>query len=621
MKLQPRIALVFCVVALASVGVTGALLIRQARGYAQEQLLKTQTLLAQSRAFALGDSLEVASRELTRLSHMAEVDLTDNDMRPEATLLALAHRNSTLFNIGLQIEDAAGRCVWSEPASEQCAGHSYAQEPWFAAGRRASGPVVMSERSESAPTIVNLVVPIGGKPGAADGVLRGIIDLRTDRIMSPSLTGSLPPATEAALVARDGSVIFPARLADAGGWRRALAAAPADRPDAFVEEEGGQPFLYAHAPVAHADWGLVFRWPYRALDVGLERQLRLLLVILALGGALTIVLGFSSSRFLTRPIDELVRAVRSLAAARQSGQLGARERPAAADRNDELGELARAFADLRTQLAAGDETHRQDLERIRELAESLEERVRARTAELEAAQRALLEQERLAAMGRAAAVISHELKNSLNALGMGFELVARQADSAPQLGRINAQVRAEVSRLRAMSDELLVFARAPRIDARPADLNALVQRTVELCAEQAASLGVEMAQDLAAGELVTCDVERIQSVLVNLVQNAVEAVAWSKDTSRRAVRIATAQGGGFAEISVEDSGPGVSAEARAHLFEPFFTTKRNGTGLGLATAQRFVAAHGGHIDLHGSPLGGARFVVRLPLRAAEGRAA
>src|SRR6266851_1604569 len=552
MKLRPRIALVSCIVALSTVGVTGALLIRQSRAYAQEQLLKTQTLLAQNRAFALGDSLEVASRELTRLSHMAEVDLTDNDLRPEATLLAHAHRNATRFNIGLQIEDAAGRCVWSEPASDECAGHSYAEEPWFAAGRRASGPVVMSEGSERATTIINLVVPIGGKPGAADGVLRGIIDLRTDRIMSPSLTGSLPPATEAALVARNGDVVFPARLPDAAGWRRALAAAPREQPDAFVDNEAGQPFLYAYAPVAHADWGLVFRWPYRVLDVGLERQLRLLLVILGFGGALAVVLGFISARFLVRPIGELVRAVRSLAAARQSGTPGPPEQPAAAVRNDELGELARAVTDLRTQLAAGDETHRQDLERIREMAGSLEERVRVRTAELEAAQRALLEQERLAAMGRAAAVISHELKNSLNALGMGFELVARQADSAPQLRRINAQVREEVS------------------------------------------------------------------VLVNLVQNAIEAVAWSEGTSRREVRIATRHANGFAEIAIEDSGPGVSAQAREHLFEPFFTTKRNGTGLGLSTAQRFVAAHGGHIDLESSPLGGARFVVRLPLRGVQG---
>jgi signal transduction histidine kinase len=618
MKLKPRIAIVSCIVALATVGVTGALLIRQSRSYAREQLLTTQRLLAQNRAFSLGDSLEVATRELQRLSRMAEVDLTDNDLRPEAALLAHAHKNSTLFNIGLQIEDANGRCLWSEPASDQCAGHSYAGEPWFVAGRRANGPIVMSERSESAPTVINLVVPIGGKPGAADGVLRGIIDLRSDRIMSPSLVGALPPATEVALVAKSGDVIFPARLAVTGGWRRALAAAPGNAPAAFLHEEDGQPFLYAHAPVAHAEWGLVFRWPYGTLDQGLERQLRLLLVILGLGGAMAVVLGVVSSRFLTRPIEELVLAVRALSKARRGGSESSPQTPRAGSRDDELGELARAFTELRDQLAQGDQLHREDLKRIRELAESLEERVRARTAELEAAQRTLLDQERLAAMGRAAAVISHELKNSLNALGMGFDVLAQRDDAPLRVRRINAQVREEVSRLRTMADELLVFARAPRIEPRPTDLHALVQRTAELCAEQAASSEVAVELGLAGRvPVVECDEQRVQSVLVNLLQNAIEAVAWSDGARPRQVRVLTSWTSEAVQVAVEDSGPGVAAQAREHLFEPFFTTKRNGTGLGLATAQRFVAAHGGRIDLEEAQLGGARFVVSLPLHRAQ----
>src|SRR5260370_38999280 len=101
MKPRPRIALVSCIVALSPVGVTGALLIRQSRAYSREQLLMTQTLLVQNRAFALGDNLAVASRELTRLSHMAEWDLTDNDLRPEATRLPPAHRTSTLLSIAV----------------------------------------------------------------------------------------------------------------------------------------------------------------------------------------------------------------------------------------------------------------------------------------------------------------------------------------------------------------------------------------------------------------------------------------------------------------------------------------------------------------------------------------
>ena len=612
MKLRPRIALVSCLVALISVGVTGTLLIRQSRAWSAQELLQRQTLMAQTRAFAVGDALETASRELIRLSQSAEVDLTDNDVRPEAALLAHAHRNSTIFNVGLQVVDKAGRCLWSEPAAAGCPGRSYADEPWFLRARRAKGAVVMPQPSS---TVINVVVPVGGRFDAPDGVLRGVIDLGSDKIISPNLTESLPPQTEAALVTRQGELIFPVGLRRSAAWDRALAAAPTGPAGAFVASEGTR-WVYAHAPVAHAEWGLVFRWPYAGLDVGLERQLQLLLEILAFGGAVAVLLGFGTSGYLTRPLEELLRAVRALGAARSKGEAAPPFETGAVRRTDELGELSRAFAELRAQLASGDLVHGQDLERIRELAASLEERVRARTAELEAAQRTLVAQERLAAMGRAAAVISHELKNSLNALGMGFDLVALEAGRLPHLARVNAQVREEVNRLRTMSDELLVFARSPRIEARPVDLNELARRTVELCSEQAASAGVKVGLQLDGSLTVSCDAQRIRSVLVNLLQNAIEAVAWGTAPGARREVLLTTQGGpAFAFVAVEDSGPGVAAAAQEHLFEPFFTTKRNGTGLGLATAQRFAAAHGGHIELQPSSLGGARFLVRLPLHS------
>jgi C4-dicarboxylate-specific signal transduction histidine kinase len=110
----------------------------------------------------------------------------------------------------------------------------------------------------------------------------------------------------------------------------------------------------------------------------------------------------------------------------------------------------------------------------------------------------------------------------------------------------------------------------------------------------------------------------MRSVLVNLVQNAIEAVAWSERGTAREVLVSVEPpkpgGPQFVAIGVEDSGPGIAPDARVHLFEPLFTTKRTGTGLGLATAQRFTTAHGGRIELAESQLGGARFVVRLPAR-------
>lgn len=620
MKLRPRVALVSCLVALVSVAVTGALLIAQSRRYSSEQLSSRMLLLAQNRAAALGDSLAVATGELLRLSRMAEVDLTDDDLRPEAQLLSHAHRNSTVFNIGLQIEDANGRCLWSEPTSPDCTGRSFADAPWFKEGRAAKGALVMGSAEQ--PSIVNLVVPIGGAPGQAAGVLRGIIDVRADRIFAPALTDVIGAGAEVALVSARGLVLAPNGKVDGAGWQRALSQARAG-PGTFRTDENGVRWLYAHAPVAHVDWGLVFRWRWAALDDGLQRQVQLLLAILIAGGLLAIVLGLLSSRALVSPIDALVAGVRTLRSRREHPASAGPDPivsagiESAANRPDELGELARAFGELTRALGRSDAQHDADLEQIRELASSLEQRVRARTAELESAQRSLLAQERLAAMGQAAAVISHELKNSLGAIGMGVDLITAQADGAG-LKRVHTQVREEVTRLRTLTDELLVFARTPRLTKQRGDLNALAVRAAELCRESAASADVELVLELSPGALpASFDAERIQSVLVNLVMNAIEAVAFApQPAAQRQVRLRTRPldvEPKAVECAIEDSGPGVPDDARAHLFEPFFTSKRNGTGLGLATAQRFVSAHGGRIELARGTLTGARFVVTLPV--------
>jgi signal transduction histidine kinase len=99
-------------------------------------------------------------------------------------------------------------------------------------------------------------------------------------------------------------------------------------------------------------------------------------------------------------------------------------------------------------------------------------------------------------------------------------------------------------------------------------------------------------------------------VVVNLIKNAIEA--------GKKVEVVLRAADGEAIIEVADDGPGLTAEARAHLFEPFFTTKPNGTGLGLPTSHRFIEAHGGHIEVDKSAvLGGALFRLRLPLEPVD----
>jgi two-component system C4-dicarboxylate transport sensor histidine kinase DctB len=245
---------------------------------------------------------------------------------------------------------------------------------------------------------------------------------------------------------------------------------------------------------------------------------------------------------------------------------------------------------------------------LREGAALLEERVRDRTQKLEAAQAALVDAERFAAMGKTSAAIAHELKNALNGLGMAVDLIAQDPSNEARVARLRPQVVGEIARLRDVVDSLLSFSRSPRIERAPADLAAVAARAAELLAEHTAERGAAVQVTAPATLAVWCDAHKIQGVLVNLIKNAVEA--------GKNVAVTVAAAAGEAVIEVADDGPGLSSEARAHLFEPFFTTKPNGTGLGLPTSRRFVEAHGGTIEASTSAaLGGALFRVRFPLDA------
>lgn len=148
---------------------------------------------------------------------------------------------------------------------------------------------------------------------------------------------------------------------------------------------------------------------------------------------------------------------------------------------------------------------------------------------------------------------------------------------------------------------------------------------------------IESARQIAAGELraagarvivdaprdlpkINVDLIYLQQVLLNLGRNAVQAMA-QLPPSERELRITARQAGETVVITFDDRGPGVPASLRPRLFEPFFTTKSDGTGLGLATSQRIVQAHGGTLDYDSNQRGGASFRITLPIAEEERRAA
>jgi signal transduction histidine kinase len=254
-------------------------------------------------------------------------------------------------------------------------------------------------------------------------------------------------------------------------------------------------------------------------------------------------------------------------------------------------------------IAAGDLDARIDLETPDEFG-ALAAQFNAMTASLRRHQEQLVQSERLAGIGRLAAGVAHEINNPL-AVILGYaRLLQRRAEGA--VAEDLRVIEEETVRAKQIVDGLLDLSRPLAGAPEPTDLRALCEEVVARLGEARAFEGV--AVEVAGGARVHAHAQKLRQVLLNLVKNAAEA---SGPGGRVVVTVGPDADGG-ARVTVDDTGHGLSPEARARLFEPFFTTKDAGTGLGLAVSQGIVHAHGGELEAGASPAGGARFTVRLP---------
>lgn len=224
-----------------------------------------------------------------------------------------------------------------------------------------------------------------------------------------------------------------------------------------------------------------------------------------------------------------------------------------------------------------------------------------------AVERSLAQAEKLAAIGETAARIAHDIRNPVTAARSLAQQLAREpaAPFREELGVILE----ELDRVERQVADLLQFARRDDLRFERVDLGALAQATLAQLRPRLEAAGVMVALDLAPGIEARADRERLRQVIVNLVENAADALA---GTPRRELSVEVAGANGSASLRVSDTGSGVPAEALTHLFEPFFSLKPHGTGLGLAIAKRTVDAHGGTIAASQREGRGMTFELTLP---------
>jgi two-component system, NtrC family, nitrogen regulation sensor histidine kinase NtrY len=225
----------------------------------------------------------------------------------------------------------------------------------------------------------------------------------------------------------------------------------------------------------------------------------------------------------------------------------------------------------------------------------------------------LIRAQKVAAWREVARRLAHEIKNPLTPIQLCAERLRRHFSSAPSPARelveeCTSTIVGEVDSLKALVDEFSQFARMPAPRAAPADLHALLNDALALYQGLLGEVRFErrFAEDLPK---VRVDSEQIRRVIINLVDNAIEAMNRSGAITIETQHDAAA---GMVRLIVADNGPGISPDEREKLFMPYYSTKRRGSGLGLAIVRRIVAEHGGTIEAGENQPRGTKFTIELP---------
>jgi signal transduction histidine kinase len=282
--------------------------------------------------------------------------------------------------------------------------------------------------------------------------------------------------------------------------------------------------------------------------------------------------------------------------------------PAATDnarRIEELGRIIMAYSDVTERLQ---QSHDQLLQTVQLLQQELGEK-----------NRLLERKQRLAALGEMAAGLAHEIRNPLGGIQLYASLLARDVEDRPASLATVKKISSGVKHLESLVSQVLRFSREMTATPVETDLAEIVHQTVELAAPatdaKAATVTVTGPDALA----VVADPALIGQALLNLLLNAIDAIAPGGRVTIDFAACGPAPtppstntpGSPRFRLVVTDDGPGIPSHILDRIFNPFFTTKDTGTGLGLSIVHRVVEAHDGSIVATNSDTGGARFEVRI----------
>jgi len=328
---------------------------------------------------------------------------------------------------------------------------------------------------------------------------------------------------------------------------------------------------------------------------------------------ISVFIFFFTRRFLGRPIERLMEGIKAVSHMDLDKPIGLD------NSSEELYELASSFDGMRERLRAA-------LAEINQFTQKLEAKVEERTRQLQAAQKKLVHNDRLASLGQLSASVAHEINNPVSGVLNLSMLLQRmlKPDGVPparidEFRKYLGQITNETARVGRIVSDLLAFSRRSTPQRAPADLNRIVRNTLSLAQHKLKLSNVEVSTELCENlPAIPCDASQMQQVVLNLLLNAAEA---TQSKSERHVAVGTSAAEGGVVLTVSDNGEGIPQENLTKIFDPFFTTKSEGkgVGLGLAVSYGIIQAHGGEIEVKSKPGEGTAFSVFLPLEQPAGQ--
>jgi signal transduction histidine kinase len=314
------------------------------------------------------------------------------------------------------------------------------------------------------------------------------------------------------------------------------------------------------------------------IDAAFWEQARTHLLIIGGMIALAGLCSFFLTRDFTAALTRLTGRIDGLA----NGEF-LEELPESA-RRDEVGMIARALAAMRDKIAL-------------------------RTTQLQETQDQLIRKERLSAIGQITATVAHELKNPLSTIKNSLYALKNASGDAAAMQRPAGRIERGVERCDRIIADLLSFTHSSDIRRTAAKADSIVKELLDDY-EPRKSVTLAIALD-APNAIVSLDLDRFRRVLINLLDNAGEALE-AKGCGASVITVSSRASSAY-ELKVEDTGPGIEPAILSNIFEPLFTTKAHGTGLGLPTARQIVEQHDGRIEVDSMIGQGTTFTLRFPI--------